>query len=76
MSDLKNAESQLSLEKKIIKKSFLNQFLRSLELTLIWSGIHFDGIIDFEIEVLSQIPDQTPEFYNIVQKNYRKKLST
>ena len=31
--------------------------------------------IDFELEVLSQIPDQTPEFYNIV-KNYRKKLST
>ena len=75
MSDSKNAESQVSLEKKIIKKYFLDQFLRSLELTLIWSGIHFDEIIDFELEVLSQIPDQTPEFYNIV-KNYRKKLST
>ena len=31
MSDLKSMESQLSLEKKIIKKSFLDQFLSKSE---------------------------------------------
>ena len=67
-------ESQLSLEKKIIKKSFLDNFLSSLEVSLIWSGIQLMRSFDFELEIISQIPDQTSEFHIIV-KNYRKKIS-
>ena len=68
-------ESQLSLEKKIIKRSFVVQFLSSVEVSSIWSGIQLMRLFDFELEIISQIPDQTSEFH-ITVKNYRKKLST
>ena len=64
MSDLKSMESQLSLEKKIIKKSFLDNFLSSLEVSLIWSGIQLMRSFDFELEIVSQIPDQINETSN------------
>ena len=60
--------------KKIIEKSFLDNFLSSLEVSLIWSGIQLMRSFDFELEIVSQIPDQTSEFHTIV-KNYRKKIS-
>ena len=74
-SDLKSMESQLSLEKKIIKRSFVVQFLSSVEVSSIWSGIQLMRLFDFELEIISQIPDQTSEFH-ITVKNYRKKIST
>ena len=72
MSDLKSMESQLSLEKKIIKKSFLDNFLSSLEVSLIWSGIQLMRSFDFELEIVSQIPDQINEI-SIELKKLSKK---
>ena len=72
MSDLKSRESQFSLEKKIIKKSFLDNFLSSLEVSLIWSGIQLMRSFDFELEIVSQIPDQINEI-SIELKKLSKK---
>ena len=72
MSDLKSMESQLSLEKKIIKKSFLDNFLSSLEVSLIWSGIQLMRSFDFELEIVSQIPDQINDTSSELRKLSKK----